>query len=193
MTQISFVKITEDVSIPVKVFINRKKIRSSANSSKVAINQKSIVKLNQVNYLKLSGKDLNSLINDIEKDTLNLLIDKLLEEIYQTSEKGKIVIDLDNTWSCTVILSIEFIINLRFYLNKLSGDDIRLIEAKKAKISSMNDENLGFLIKEQTFSFQEDEEMSKKLVDYKFRRKKLINNMNNCLQIYVNKVPIKQT
>ncbi|CUM66449.1 uncharacterized protein PRCAT00004113001 [Priceomyces carsonii] len=193
MTQISFVKITEDVSIPVKVFINRKKIRSSANSSKVAINQKSIVKLNQVNYLKLSGKDLNSLINDIEKDTLNLLIDKLLEEIYQTSEKGKIVIDLDNTWSCTVILSIEFIINLRFYLNKLSGDDIRLIEAKKAKISSMNDENLGFLIKEQTFSFQEDEEMSKKLVDYKFRREKLINNMNNCLQIYVNKVPIKQT
>lgn len=190
MPQITFIKINNSLALPVKIFLNRKKIQSSNLSSTVTINQKSIVKLKRINYLKLSIKDLNKLVEDIKDDFINIILKTSLEDLVENSKKGRRTVELNlGSWKCSLIITLELIIELRRQLNLLTLKDLHMIEERKLKIPLSSKQDLRLLVKKLHFTFSKEEE-EKKSTEYSILQMTLTNKLSNCALLYVNIVPL---
>lgn len=179
----SFIRVTTDKSIPVRIFVNRSKLLE--NASVISVNEKSIVKLQKINILKLSNGDINSLIGTIRRELVDVLtnkpIGKLLEE--NILRNNRIVIDINkHEWKCYMNISVDFLVNLRLNIGRLTKDDIEHISKRKGSNFSVS-----LLVKTSNFSFEEE----KKLTKYKIRKSNLVSGFHDGLDLYVYDRPNK--
>lgn len=212
MPTLTFLKITNNHSTPIRCFINRKKLISS---SPISINERSIIKLSNMNILKLSNNDLKNLILDLKPQLIDLIMTRPLIDLFKlghgNSNNEKLSFDnMGNQWKCKIIISLYFIINTRFKLGYLNHKDMQWCLEKKINMSiittggtsgsGVNDLNL--ITRELKFNLpkefksDDDDEFGdnlnddKKNLNYKLKKVNLINNkLNNPIDLYVYKRP----
>lgn len=192
---VSYISIGNDTAIPIRVFINRRKILLQ---SSVAVNEKSIIKLSSINLIRLSNYDLNSLIEDIGPLVRETLLTALLAELFPKRAVLKstlLVKPIFHNWKCKLCVSLGYIVTLRYNMNCLTSmEDVRWLSEKNVAVNTGASSKSALLIKEMKFSLILTEEGSddvyhlddKKNLGYKLRRKNLSNNhIIDTLDLYV--------
>lgn len=173
---VSYVKIVPQCSIPIRVFINRKRIMLS---NRVAINEKSIIKLSSINLLRLSNNDLAKLISEIALELREVLLQIPLRDLFpkrSLQKNTKLSRDIGDNWRCKLVVSIGYIANLRYKLGYLrDAGDIRFLEEKNITVSGVEVNKTCLLTKDIKFSFGETVD-DKKGLSYKLHKLTLVNN-----------------
>ncbi|QBM85661.1 Single strand annealing-weakened 1 [Metschnikowia aff. pulcherrima] len=196
---ITYLSVAPNTAIPVRVFVNRKKLLLL---SAVAVNEKSIIKLSSINLIRLSNFDLTNLILDLGTQLQKLLLGTRLVELFPhrtVLRSAKSVTELSHTWKCKVVVSLGYLADLRYKLSCLETDDIRFLEDKKIEIdqreaagSALLQRNIKFdFVK---YEFASDDELSqldeKKAISYKLHGQRLLNNkVIDPLDLYVTHRP----
>ncbi|KAM9921584.1 hypothetical protein OXX59_006405 [Metschnikowia pulcherrima] len=196
---ITYLSVAPNTAIPVRVFVNRKKLLSS---SAVAVNEKSIIKLSSINSIRLSNFDLTNLILDLGTQLQKLLLETRLVELFPqrtVSRSAKSVTELSHTWKCKVVVSLGYLADLRYKLSCLETDDIRFLEDKKIEIDQREAAGSALLQRNIKFDFVKyesasDDELSqsdeKKAISYKLHGQRLLNNkVIDPLDLYVTHRP----
>ncbi|KAM9900934.1 hypothetical protein OXX79_004830 [Metschnikowia pulcherrima] len=192
---ITYLSVAPNTALPVRVFVNRKKLLSS---SAVAVNEKSIIKLSSINSIRLSNFDLTNLILDLGTQLQKLLLETRLVELFPqrtVSRSAKSVTELSHTWKCKVVVSLGYLADLRYKLSCLETDDIRFLEDKKIEIDQREAAGSALLQRNIKFDFVKyesasDDELSqsdeKKAISYKLQGQRLLNNkVIDPLDLYV--------
>ncbi|KAM9914944.1 hypothetical protein OXX59_002060 [Metschnikowia pulcherrima] len=196
---ITYLSVAPNTAIPVRVFVNRKKLLSS---SAVAVNEKSIIKLSSINSIRLSNFDLTNLILDLGTQLQKLLLEMRLVELFPqrtVSRSAKSVTELSHTWKCKVVVSLGYLADLRYKLSCLETEDIRFLEDKKIEIDQREAAGSALLQRNIKFDFVKyesasDDELSqsdeKKAISYKLQGQRLLNNkVIDPLDLYVTHRP----
>ncbi|KAM9936075.1 hypothetical protein OXX80_004352 [Metschnikowia pulcherrima] len=196
---ITYLSVAPNTALPVRVFVNRKKLLSS---SAVAVNEKSIIKLSSINSIRLSNFDLTNLILDLGTQLQKLLLETRLVELFPqrtVSRSAKSVTELSHTWKCKVVVSLGYLADLRYKLSCLETDDIRFLEDKKIEIDQREAAGSALLQRNIKFDFVKyesasDDELSqsdeKKAISYKLQGQRLLNNkVIDPLDLYVTHRP----
>ncbi|KAM9909337.1 hypothetical protein OXX69_005520 [Metschnikowia pulcherrima] len=196
---ITYLSVAPNTAIPVRVFVNRKKLLSS---SAVAVNEKSIIKLSSINSIRLSNFDLTNLILDLGTQLQKLLLETRLVELFPhrtVSRSAKSVTELSHTWKCKVVVSLGYLADLRYKLSCLETEDIRFLEDKKIEIDQREAAGSALLQRNIKFDFVKyesasDDELSqsdeKKAISYKLQGQRLLNNkVIDPLDLYVTHRP----
>jgi hypothetical protein len=197
--QITFIKLDDRLTVPVKIFVNRNTVLSVSD---ISINSKSLITLNN-NYfqIKLSNNYLNSLFNDtLNKKIAEVLFEKPLNEIVnlEPSENIKISNIID---SINYKLSIPKILCLtvRCRLNLLTSQDYTYLslinQGNFSEKVLQSDFQMNLLVNtsqfvklEPSLLVESDEEMpqdTKKLVQMDLQQLNLLNNLKNCIKLYL--------
>ncbi|OBA23566.1 hypothetical protein METBIDRAFT_30006 [Metschnikowia bicuspidata var. bicuspidata NRRL YB-4993] len=193
---VTYISVAPGTAIPVRVFVNRKKILLL---SEVAVNEKSIIKLSLINLIRLSNFDLTNLLLDVGSQLRRVLLETPLAELFpqrSVLRLVKSVSELSNTWTCKVVVSLGYLADLRFKLERLQVPaDIRFLEDKKIEIDHRDTRGSALLEKSVKFDFTRrepasDDETSplddKKSISYKLQKQRLINNnVVDPLDLYV--------
>lgn len=192
---VSFIQLTPQTSIPIRVFINRKRILLS---NRVAINEKSIIKLSTINLLRLSNNDLTKLIFEINLELKQILFHTPLNELFPKRfvyKSTKLSRDIGDNWKCKLVVSLGYIVNLRYKLGWLREKaDIQFILERNIVVSTADSNKIALLTKEIKFNFggqvqEEENEIAiddKKSLSYKLNRLTLLNNsIVDSLDLYV--------
>ncbi|KAM9895677.1 hypothetical protein OXX79_007939 [Metschnikowia pulcherrima] len=196
---ITYLSVAPNTAIPVRVFVNRKKLLSS---SAVAVNEKSIIKLSSINSIRLSNFDLTNLILDLGTQLQKLLLETRLVELFPqrtVSRSAKTVTELSHTWKCKVVVSLGYLADLRYKLSCLETEDIKFLEDKKIEIDQREAAGSALLQRNIKFDFVKyesasDDELSqsdeKKAISYKLQGQRLLNNkVIDPLDLYVTHRP----
>ncbi|KAM9930003.1 hypothetical protein OXX80_009495 [Metschnikowia pulcherrima] len=196
---ITYLSVAPNTAIPVRVFVNRKKLLSS---SAVAVNEKSIIKLSSINSIRLSNFDLTNLILDLGTQLQKLLLETRLVELFPqrtVSRSAKSVTELSHTWKCKVVVSLGYLADLRYKLSCLETEDIKFLEDKKIEIDQREAAGSALLQRNIKFDFVKyesasDDELSqsdeKKAISYKLQGQRLLNNkVIDPLDLYVTHRP----
>lgn len=196
---ITYLSVAPNTAIPVRVFVNRKKLLLL---SAVAVNEKSIIKLSSINLIRLSNFDLTNLILDLGTQLQNLLLEMRLVELFPQRtvlRSAKSVTELSHTWKCKVVVSLGYLADLRYKLSCLETEDIRFLEDKKIEIDQREAAGSALLQRNIKFDFVKyesasDDELSqldeKKPISYKLQGQRLLNNkVIDPLDLYVTHRP----
>ncbi|KAF7999096.1 hypothetical protein HF325_006628 [Metschnikowia pulcherrima] len=196
---ITYLSVAPNTAIPVRVFVNRKKMLLL---SAVAVNEKSIIKLSSINLIRLSNFDLTNLILDLGTQLQKLLLETRLVELFPhrtVLRSAKSVTELSHTWKCKVVVSLGYLADLRYKLSCLETDDIRFLEDKKIEIDQREAAGSALLQRNIKFDFVKyesasDDELSqldeKKAISYKLQGQRLLNNkVIDPLDLYVTHRP----
>lgn len=181
---VSYITVAPLTAIPVRVFVNRKHI---LQLSSVAVNEKSIIKLSAINLLRLSNDDFSNMVYDLREQLRELLlVTPLIELFAQRSvlRSTQVARDVGVLWKCKVVVSLGYIVDLRYKLGVLTlVSDVEYLEAKKIVVDPENSARSTLLTKEIKFSFMSKEADSddeqpndKKSLSYKLHRQHLCNN-----------------
>lgn len=173
----SFIKITVDKSIPTRIFVNRLKLLE--NASVISVNEKSIVKLQKINILKLSNNDIRSLITSIREKLIDILINKPIAELIGANviQNKRIVVNIDEyEWKCYMCVSVDFLVNVRVNTGILTNEDLEHLGKRKTENAGAN-----LLVKKSKFTFSEE----KKIASYRIRKSDLIGSFHDCLDLYI--------
>lgn len=197
--QITFIKLDDRLTVPVKVFVNRNTVLSVSD---ISINSKSLITLNN-NYfqIKLSNNYLNTLFNDtLNKKITEVLLEKPLNEIVNLEPSENIIISniID---SINYKLSIPKILclTIRFRLNLLTPQDYNYLslinQGNFSEKVLQSDFQMNLLVNtsqfvklEPSLLVESDEEMpqdTKKLVQMDLQQLNLLNNLKNCIKLYL--------
>lgn len=192
---VSYISIGNEAVIPIRVFINRRKILL-LNS--VAVNEKSIIKLSSINLIRLSNYDLNNLIGDVGSDLRAILLTDSLSELFPKRavlKSTKLIKSLSRNWKCKLNVSLGFIVSLRYNLGCLTlTDDVKWLSEKNVLINPVASSKSALLQKEMKFSMiglvEDEDEVhhldDKKNVGFKLQRRHLMNNhITDTLDLYV--------
>lgn len=201
-SNVTFMKLTRNSSIPLRIFINRKRILLT---NAVSINEKSIIKLSSMNILKLSNNDLNDLISDLKEDLTRIFCETSLLELFTNLHLlSRIVIDdLGKRWKVKMITSLNYILNLRCRMNLLSDKDLNFLIERKINLANLLNNhvnnsmhlikrNIQFthILKEDSDDMSMDTNDDKKQVDYNWKRYNILGNRSlNPVDLYVCKRP----
>ena len=196
---ITYLSVAPNTAIPVRVFVNRKKLLLL---SAVAVNEKSIIKLSSINLIRLSNFDLTNLILDLGTQLQKLLLETRLVELFPQRtvlRSAKSVTELSHTWKCKVVVSLGYLADLRYKLSCLETEDIRFLEDKKIEIDQREAAGSALLQRNIKFDFVKyesasDDELSqldeKKAISYKLQGQRLLNNkVIDPLDLYVTHRP----
>ena len=196
---ITYLSVAPNTAIPVRVFVNRKKLLLL---SAVAVNEKSIIKLSSINLIRLSNFDLTNLILDLGTQLQKLLLEMRLVELFPQRtvlRSAKSVTELSHTWKCKVVVSLGYLADLRYKLSCLETEDIRFLEDKKIEIDQREAAGSALLQRNIKFDFVKyesasDDELSqldeKKAISYKLQGQRLLNNkVIDPLDLYVTHRP----
>ncbi|SGZ58414.1 CIC11C00000002246 [Sungouiella intermedia] len=191
-----YIRLNHDCCIPVRIFVNRKRILLS---SRVAINEKSIIELSSINLIRLSNYDVTNLIFDMKTNLKEFLFDIPLPELFPQKSllrSLKVARDLGEHWKCRVVTTLGYIADLRYKLGHLQHD-YRFLEEKNISLSGTDSNDVALLTKEIKFSFtpvlkEENEDEGeeggdeKKALNYKLHRAKVLScGSLNSLDMYV--------
>lgn len=192
---VSYFSIGNETAIPIRVFINRRKMLLL---NPVSVNEKSIIKLSSINLIRLSNYDLNNLMGDVGSDIRDLLLTDRLAELFPKRavlKSTKLIKSLSRNWKCKIHVSLGFIVSLRYNLGCLSlTEDVQWLSEKNVLINPVASSKSALIKKELKFSMiglVEDEEKvthldDKKNVGYKFHQMNLLNNhITDALDLYV--------
>lgn len=192
---VSYISVGADTAIPIRIFINRRKILLQ---NSVAVNEKSTIKLAAINLIRLSNYDLNNLIEDIGPSLREILLTARLAELFPKRailKTTKLVKDISHNWKCKVNVSLGYIVSLRYNLGRLDlAEDVQFLSEKNVLINPLGLAKSALLRKEMKFSMlglEEEDELGfhlddKKSVGYKLRRVNLMNNhIVDTLDVYV--------
>lgn len=196
---ITYLSVAPNTAIPVRVFVNRKKLLLL---SAVAVNEKSIIKLSSINLIRLSNFDLTNLILDLGTQLQKLLLETRLVELFPQRtllRSAKSVTELSHTWKCKVVVSLGYLADLRYKLSCLETEDIKFLEDKKIEIDQREAAGSALLQRNIKFDFVKyesasDDELSqldeKKAISYKLQGQRLLNNkVIDPLDLYVTHRP----
>lgn len=179
----SFIKVTSDKSIPVRIFVNRLKLLE--NSSVVSVNERSIVRLQRINILKLSNPDIRSLLEEIRQDLIDVLTEKSISELMRDNKlrNNRMIVDINGReWKCYISFSVDFLVRLRVGIGRMTSEDIEHMGKSKDSRFSVD-----LLQKSSSYTFKED----KKMTLYRIRRTRLMSGFHDCLDVYVYGRPSK--
>lgn len=191
-----FVKLNLDCCIPIRVFVNRKRVLLS---NRVAINEKSIIQLSSINLIRLSNYDMTNLIFDIKDNLKEFLLESPLKDIFaqrSVLRTLRVSRDLGEKWKCRVVASLGYIADLRYKLGYLQKD-YQFLEEKGIVVSGSDSNEVALLTKEIKFNFspvlkEEGEDLvtvsseDKKALNYKLHRAKVLNNrITDSLDLFV--------
>lgn len=193
---ITYLAVGPSTAIPVRVFINRKKLLLL---NAVAVNEKSIIKLSSINLIRLSNFDLTNLILDLGSQLQQLLLETPLVELFpqrSVLRVSKLVTELSNSWKCKVVVSLGYLADLRYKLSCLQSPlDFRFLDEKKIEIDHNESKGSALLTKTVKFDFVKNEPASddeslflgdKKSFSYKLQHQRLINSkIVDLLDLYV--------
>lgn len=190
---ITYLSVAPSTAVPVRVFVHRKKILLL---SSVAVNEKSIIKLSSINLIRLSNYDLTNLFIDIELQLKALLLATPLSELFlgrSLLRSTKLVKDIDSAWRCKVVVSLGYLVDLRYRLSSLySAADAQFLADRGIDVDLSSHGPSRLLRKSLKFNFTpriaEDELTvdEKKHVSYLLREERLINcKATDSLDIYV--------
>ncbi|GEQ68100.1 hypothetical protein JCM33374_g1767 [Metschnikowia sp. JCM 33374] len=193
---ITYFSVAPNTAIPVRVFVNRQKLLSS---SAVAVNEKSIIKLSSINSIRLSNFDLTNLTLDIGPQVRELLLETPLAQLFPqrtVSRASTLATELSNTWKCRLVVSLGYLVDLRYKLSCLNrAADVRFLEDKKIDLDYTDSRSSVLLQRHLKFDFtkkepvSDDESLSveeKKTVSYTLQNQRLLNNkVVDPLDIYV--------
>lgn len=196
---ITYLSVAPNTAIPVRVFVNRKKLLLL---SAVAVNEKSIIKLSSINLIRLSNFDLTNLILDLGTQLQKLLLETRLVELFPQRtvlRSAKSVTELSHRWKCKVVVSLGYLADLRYKLSCLETEDIKFLEDKKIEIDQREAAGSALLQRNIKFDFVKyesasDDELSqldeKKAISYKLHGQRLLNNkVIDPLDLYVTHRP----
>lgn len=173
---VTFLKIQPKKCIPVRIFVNRQKVLENAL---VSVNQKSTIKIQRINAIRLSGKDVRGLLESISGQLKEVLLQEEITELEQRRDgkNGKVVIELENEkWQCSVCFSMEFLVMLRFAEGRLAENELKYL-TRGIQITS----DMQLVTAKYHFSFEEDQKTTK----FTTRSTSLVGNLEDCLEIYV--------
>lgn len=180
---VSYVTVAPSTAIPIRVFVNRKRILLL---STVAVNEKSIIKLSSINLLRLSNYDLNKLIYDLQEQLKEFVLHTPLKELVPQKSvlrTTKITKEVGVQWKCKVVVSLGYVIDLRYKLGHIQGPDVQYLEEKNLTADPVDSANSSLITKEIKFGFMQTEEGDdevasddKKALRYKLHRQNLYNN-----------------
>lgn len=197
----TYLKVSPGCSIPVRVFVDRKRILLNGT---VAINDRSIIKLSSINLLRLSNNDLTNLTMDIKEELEKLLFEEPLRLIFPSKfvhGSDKVSREIGTRWKCKVIVSLGYMATLRYKLGfLLDRGDIDFLTDRKIDVTAKEAAHTALLVKELKFSFMnrenvEDEDEAntvddKKTLLYKLNKLALLNNsITDSLDLYVGRRP----
>lgn len=180
-----FIKVNSQCCIPVRVFVNRKRVLLS---SRVSINEKSTIQLSSINLIRLSNYDMTNLILDIKQELTDLLLHTLLPELFPQRSLGrnaKVSRELGSLWKCRVVVSLGYIGDLRYKLGFLQKD-AGFLDEKGITVSATDSHDVALLTKEIRFSFSDHESNDKKNLRYRLHRSVVLNNrVTDSLDLFV--------
>lgn len=188
-----FIKLNLDCCIPIRIFVNRKRVLLS---SRVAINEKSIIQLSSISLIRLSNYDVTNLVFDIKAALKEFLLDIPIENLFPNRallRNLKVSRELGDQWKCKVVASLGYIADLRYKLGFIQKD-LAFLEDKGIAISVTDGKNIALLTKEIKFNFpvlkEDDDEVEpsndKKGLDYKLHRARVINSrVTDLLDLFV--------
>jgi Single strand annealing-weakened 1. len=167
--QITFIRLSKDTSIPIKIFI--KPSSSNQNKSSLAINSKSLITLNNTSpkyfQTRLSNNYLDNLINKlIRADLLNVLFDMCLEDIFSSVSTNKhihikansttiILIHDDDKLKYTLVVPFQLVLLLRRAFRRLTQADVVWLENHNISLIDKNiraDSDINLLVKSVSFN-----------------------------------------
>ena len=167
--QITFIRLSKDTSIPIKIFI--KPSSSNQNKSSLAINSKSLITLNNTSpkyfQTRLSNNYLDNLINKlIRADLLNVLFDMCLEDIFSSVSTNKHIhikansttitlIHDDDKLKYTLVVPFQLVLLLRRAFRRLTQADVVWLENHNISLIDKNiraDSDINLLVKSVSFN-----------------------------------------
>lgn len=159
---LTFLQVSADIAVPVRVYVHRKRI---ASTSTVSINEKSLIQLSNTNIIKLSNPDLSALLQDIRDPLRQVLVEDPLEKVYSdggaTSSKHTLVFDgIGTLWKCKLVVTLAAVMRLRFELGTLRPEDLEVYLGRLKDDGTMN-----LVLRDLKLSFDDDD---KKSMDYSF-------------------------
>lgn len=197
----TYVQVSPGQSIPVRVFVNRRRI---ILNNTVAINDRSIIKLSSINLLRLLNNDLTNLIMDVKEELQKILFQEPLRYLFPLKfvhGSDKLSKDIGTRWKCKVVASLGYLASLRYKLGYLRDqDDIHFLEDRKVDVTSKDTNRTALLTKELKFTFMEPDEGvihdednvldDKKTLSYRLNKLALLNNsIIDSLDLYVTSRP----
>ncbi|CAX44839.1 conserved hypothetical protein [Candida dubliniensis CD36] len=202
--QITFVKITDNLSIPIKIFVKKTSTTTTTTSTttkptskSIEINSKYLITVNYQPYqIQLSKNHLNSIINKLKPKILPILIynndnDNDLQESQPLTniETKQLIID-----NLKIIIPQQTILNIRTRLGLINyeniSNEVEILSLWKKITNNNNNNNLKMLTVKKKFKFngnqQEDEDKDSKEINFKLKQNYIIDNLNDCIKVYVN-------
>ncbi|KAI5955942.1 hypothetical protein KGF54_001444 [Candida jiufengensis] len=142
--QLTFIQLTNELTIPIKLFIkkyeNSKTAQSNtSNIQSLSINEVSPITIHNITTLKLSSNQISSIV-----DKITPLIKPIVYDVGKQVRTYDLKID-----NLKCVVPVDVIIQIRFRL--------RLIDYEEAK-KSLSDSFFNTMIKDQTFSSKKEEE-----------------------------------
>ena len=122
--QVTFVKIADNLSIPIKIFVKKSattKLSTSSSSSKsIEINSKYLININyQPYHIQLSKNQLNSIINKLKPKILPILIYNNHDQPITNIETQQLIIN-DEEDTLKIIIPQQTILNVRARLRLIN-------------------------------------------------------------------------
>lgn len=192
---VSYILVAPNTAVPVRVFVDRRKVLSLSD---VAINEKSVLTLCSINLLRLSNADLASLLLDIRPALKHLLLAALLRDLFPgrpVLRSLKTAKDFGVAWKCKVVVSLGYIVDLRYRLSCLQGAaDLDFLREKNIEVDLRQPARPPLLCKSLRFVAgdltDEATETDKKSLSYKLQACRLVNSsVVDTLDVFVGHRP----
>lgn len=210
--QVTFVKIADNLSIPIKIFVKKSattKLSTSSSSSykSIEINSKYLININyQPYHIQLSKNQLNSIINKLKPKILPILIYNNHDQPITNIETQQLIIN-DEEDTLKIIIPQQTILNVRarlrlinyenFITNSGSGNgngngqvnvsELEITSLWKKIGNSEHNNNLKMLTVKKDFKFPKDSEKEDtKDVKFKLKQNYIIDNLKDCIKVYIN-------
>lgn len=212
--QVTFVKIADNLSIPIKIFVKKSATTklstsssSSSSSKSIEINSKYLININyQPYHIQLSKNQLNSIINKLKPKILPILIYNNHDQPITNIETQQLIIN-DKEDTLKIIIPQQTILNVRarlrlinyenFITNSGSGNgngngqvnvsELEITSLWKKIGNSEHNNNLKMLTVKKDFKFPKDSEKEDtKDVKFKLKQNYIIDNLKDCIKVYIN-------
>ena len=203
---LSIVSVNRKYAIPVRVHINRKRIllTSLFDSTIESKQSKAIISLKKINNIRLSSRDISSLIETINDEMMEILFKESVSSL-----KSRSVLDavpnlpstsicinvVKPSWKCHLVAPMKFLFGIRERMGKtLSIEDERLLQrlpnispskSMKLIVKTAIQNESPVLVEEDEDEFKIKEAESKKMsISYKYSSPYLLNDYGS-LSLYV--------
>ncbi|KAG7661030.1 uncharacterized protein J8A68_005402 [[Candida] subhashii] len=199
--QITFIKISKSISLPIKVFIKQQSTSdSSITKNSYAINSKSLITLSNNKFqLRLSNNYLSKIISEISSDLKRILFYDRDESVVIQNQEIKI------GEKYKLFIPKQVIIEVRMRLGLLNMEQLEQYKAPKSdglgmklllrekimRVMPEEEENDSLMISVEDGENREEEleeegEDKKKVnMDYKLRNIPVVGGLSECITLHV--------